>query len=49
MKSSFMEQELGAVGVDMMRRIKDAWDPNGIMNPGKIFAEPGQRLVLTDE
>lgn len=49
MKSSFMEQELGAVGVDMMRRIKDAWDPNGIMNPGKVFAEPGQRLVLTDE
>lgn len=49
MKSSFMEQELGEVGVDMMRRIKDAWDPNGIMNPGKMFAEPGQRLVLTDE
>jgi glycolate oxidase len=49
MKSSFMEQELGAAGLDMMQRIKLAWDPNGIMNPGKIFPEPGQRLVLTDD
>jgi glycolate oxidase len=49
MKASFMEDELGAVGVDMMRRIKQVWDPNNILNPGKIFPEPGQRLVLHDE
>lgn len=49
MKAPFLEQELGAAGVDMMRRIKTAWDPNNIMNPGKIFAKPGQRLVLSDE
>lgn len=49
MKASFLESELGTAGVDMMKRIKQAWDPNNIMNPGKIFAEPGQRLVLTDE
>lgn len=46
MKSSFMEMELGATGVDMMKRIKEAWDPNNIMNPGKIFPEPGQKLEL---
>ncbi|SFL47431.1 FAD-binding oxidoreductase [Salibacterium qingdaonense] len=50
MKSAFMEQELGAAGVDMMKRIKEAWDPNNILNPGKIFPEQGQtRLVLRDE
>ncbi|MBO9605948.1 MAG: FAD-binding protein [Paenibacillaceae bacterium] len=49
MKAPFLEQELGAIGVEMMRRIKRSWDPNDILNPGKIFAEPGQRLVLTDE
>lgn len=46
MKSTFMEMELGKAGVDMMKRIKEAWDPNNIMNPGKIFPEPGQKLEL---
>jgi glycolate oxidase len=49
MKAPFMEDELGAVGLDMMRRIKQAWDPHNIMNPGKIFPFPGQKLVLTDD
>ncbi|WP_226580962.1 FAD-binding oxidoreductase [Halobacillus litoralis] len=48
MKAPFMEYELGAAGLDMMKRIKESWDPNGIMNPGKIFPEKGQKLVLTD-
>ncbi len=37
MKSDYMERELGAAGVEAMRKIKDALDPQGIMNPGKIF------------
>jgi glycolate oxidase len=49
MKAPFMELEMGKIAVDMMRKIKTAWDPNNIMNPGKIFAESGQRLVLTDD
>ncbi|GAB7386886.1 glycolate oxidase subunit GlcD [Bacillaceae bacterium] len=48
MKAPFMEMELGPVGLEMMKRIKRAWDPNNIMNPGKIFPEPGQKLVLTE-
>ncbi|MDQ0177808.1 FAD-binding oxidoreductase [Bacillus chungangensis] len=48
MKSPFMEMELGRTGLEMMKRIKQAWDPNNILNPGKIFPEPGQKLVLTN-
>lgn len=48
MKAPFMEMELGTAGLDMMKRIKEAWDPNNIMNPGKIFPEPGQKLVLSE-
>lgn len=48
MKSPFMEMELGVVGLDMMKRIKESWDPKNIMNPGKIFPKPGQKLVLTE-
>jgi len=48
MKSPFMEMELGEAGLDMMKRIKQAWDPNNILNPGKIFPEPGQKLVLSE-
>jgi len=49
MKAPFMELELDPPALDLMRAVKRAWDPDGIMNPGKIFPEPGQRLVLTDE
>jgi len=37
-KSSFMEDEVGKEGLAAMRAVKDALDPRGIMNPGKIFA-----------
>jgi D-lactate dehydrogenase (cytochrome) len=35
-KMSFIEEELGGA-VDVMRDIKQALDPDGIFNPGKIF------------
>ena len=50
MKAPFLEQELGPLGVMMMKRLKKAWDPNNILNPGKIFPEPGiSKLELRDE
>ncbi|OEF98925.1 glycolate oxidase subunit GlcD [Vulcanibacillus modesticaldus] len=48
LKAPYMEMELGEVGLLMMRKIKEAWDPNNIMNPGKIFPDRGQtKVVLT--
>jgi len=37
-KQGFLIDEAGAGGVEMMRQIKRALDPNNILNPGKIFA-----------
>lgn len=39
-KMDLLMQEHGA-GVDVMRAMKQALDPQGIMNPGKIFTEAG--------
>ena len=41
LKKQFLELDLGPDVIGLMRRIKDAVDPDGIMNPGKIFPEPG--------
>jgi glycolate oxidase len=41
LKKQFMELDLGADAIALMRRIKDAIDPHGIMNPGKVFPDPG--------
>jgi D-lactate dehydrogenase (cytochrome) len=37
-KMKYLEKELGAPALDMMRHIKRALDPDNIMNPGKIVA-----------
>ncbi len=36
-KAKFMKWEFGTTGIIAMKKIKDALDPNGILNPGKIF------------
>ncbi|NLL18620.1 MAG: FAD-binding protein [Clostridia bacterium] len=37
-KAKYLELELGEAGMDVLRRIKNALDPEGIMNPGKIIS-----------
>jgi glycolate oxidase len=38
LKMQLLEQELGPLSLDIHRRIKQALDPQGILNPGKVFA-----------
>ncbi len=37
-KKKFLEKLAGAPAVEMMRSIKQAIDPNAVLNPGKIFS-----------
>ena len=36
-KSGFMEEFTPAGELALMKKIKRAWDPNNILNPGKVF------------
>ena len=36
-KAPYLEMEIPRAGLDLMTRIKEAFDPKGILNPGKIF------------
>lgn len=37
-KSKFLPLEVGEPAMEVMRRIKHALDPNGVLNPGKMFS-----------
>ena len=37
-KAPYLEMEIPAAGIQLMARIKKAFDPKGILNPGKIFS-----------
>ncbi|MCR8629663.1 FAD-linked oxidase C-terminal domain-containing protein [Paenibacillus radicis (ex Xue et al. 2023)] len=45
-KAPYLEWKVGASGIDIMKRLKLAFDPDNIMNPGKMFAETRKRVVL---
>ena len=37
-KAPYLEMEIPRAGLQLMSRIKAAFDPQGILNPGKIFS-----------
>jgi glycolate oxidase len=37
-RRDYLKELIDPVELRLMRAIKNAWDPNNIMNPGKIFA-----------
>jgi len=37
-KAKYLEDEVGKSGIELMRKIKSAFDPEHIINPGKIFS-----------
>ena len=41
-RMQYMTQELGATGVELLRSIKEALDPNGILNRGKLVDDRKQ-------
>jgi glycolate oxidase len=36
-KKPFLPKQLGPVGMDVLKRVKIAFDPVGILNPGNMF------------
>ncbi|WP_040929428.1 FAD-binding oxidoreductase [Nosocomiicoccus massiliensis] len=50
MKRAYMKEELKEAGLNFQKLIKQALDPQNILNPGKIFPEKDeQRIVLKNE
>ncbi|WP_437606450.1 FAD-linked oxidase C-terminal domain-containing protein [Sorangium sp. So ce834] len=44
LKRGLLTRQLGAASLALHHRIKDAFDPDGILNPGKVIApRPGAR------
>jgi len=39
-KAPYMAKEIGYVEMNLMKKIKTLFDPNGVLNPGKIFISP---------
>ena len=45
-KTPYLGMEVDKMGLEAMRRIKEAFDPNDILNPGKIFLDSDERLEV---
>ncbi|PKG23548.1 glycolate oxidase subunit GlcD [Niallia nealsonii] len=49
MKAPYLHLKLGEAGIAAMKAMKQAFDPNNIMNPGKIFAKDTRKRVVVEK
>lgn len=47
-KAPYLEWKVGKTGIEVMKGIKRAFDPDNLMNPGKLFAKETRRRVVVD-
>jgi len=47
-KAPFLEWKLGSAGIELMKAVKQAFDPDHILNPGKMFARQTRNRVVVD-
>lgn len=45
-KKDYLEFKVGPAGIEAMKGIKQAFDPQNLMNPGKIFAKNERKRVV---
>lgn len=45
-KAPYLEWKVGEAGIAVMKGIKQAFDPKGILNPGKMFAKKTRKRVV---
>ncbi|MFC4599472.1 FAD-linked oxidase C-terminal domain-containing protein [Cohnella hongkongensis] len=45
-KAPFLEWKVGSAGIELMKGIKAAFDPNNLLNPGKMFAKETRKRVV---
>ncbi len=48
-KMNYLSLKVGEGGLELMKRLKAAFDPNNIMNPGKMFANSERRRVVVKQ
>lgn len=45
-KAPYLEWKVGESGIRLLKAVKQAFDPNNIMNPGKMFAKESRKRVV---
>ncbi|MHB1629488.1 MAG: FAD-linked oxidase C-terminal domain-containing protein [Bacilli bacterium] len=48
-KSKYLHLKVGEGGIELMERLKAAFDPNNILNPGKVFAKRDRRRITVNQ